>query len=66
MDPLYSDDQIAVAEYISDMAFELSKLAAAANHRLLAHLLQMAWLESERICGRPLVTQVPERPKMLA
>jgi hypothetical protein len=41
-----------VADYISTMTAHLAQMAAAQNFVLLTHLLEMAWLESERLCGR--------------
>jgi hypothetical protein len=41
-----------VADYISTMTAHLAQIAAAQNFILLAHLLDMAWLEAERLCGR--------------
>jgi hypothetical protein len=40
------------ADYISTMTAQLAQLAAAENFILLAHLLEMAWLEAEQLCGR--------------
>jgi len=45
-----------VAEYISVMAAQLAQLAATHNHVALAHVLEMAWLESELLCGRTVAT----------
>ena len=45
-------DQTEVADYIADMAAELAVLAAWAEHTDLARILEMARLESERLCGR--------------
>jgi hypothetical protein len=41
-----------VADYISTMTAQLAQMAAAENLILLTHLLEMAWLEAERLCGR--------------
>jgi hypothetical protein len=41
-----------VADYISTLTAQLAQLAAAQNFILLAHLLEMAWLEAEQLCGR--------------
>ena len=41
-----------VADYISAMTAQLAQLAAAEHFTTLAHLLEMAWLESEQLCGR--------------
>jgi hypothetical protein len=41
-----------VADYISTMTAQLAQLAAAQNFILLTHLLDMAWLEAEQLCGR--------------
>jgi hypothetical protein len=41
-----------VANYISTMTAQLAQLVAAQKFILLAHLLEMAWLEAERLCGR--------------
>jgi|GEM_PF-6794558 hypothetical protein len=46
------EDRTATADYISRVAAELAQMAASAEHNVLAHLLQMARLESEQICGR--------------
>ena len=46
------DDRTAVAEYISDLTAELALMAAWAEHADLARILEMARLESERLCGR--------------
>ena len=40
------------ADYISTMTAHLAQMAAAQNFILLTHLLEMAWLEAERLCGR--------------
>ena len=45
-----------VADYISTMTAQLAQMAAAENFILLAHLLEMAWLEAERLCGRDSIT----------
>ena len=41
-----------VADYISTMTAHLAHMAAAQNFILLTHLLEMAWLEAEQLCGR--------------
>jgi len=41
-----------VADYISTMTAHLAQMAAAKNFILLTHLLEMAWLEAEQLCGR--------------
>jgi hypothetical protein len=41
-----------VADYISAMTAQMAQMAAAKNFILLAHLLEMAWLEAEQLCGR--------------
>jgi hypothetical protein len=41
-----------VADYISTVTAHLAQMAAAQNYVLLTHLLEMAWLEAERLCGR--------------
>jgi hypothetical protein len=45
-----------VADYISTVTAQLAQMAAAENFLLLAHLLEMAWLEAERLCGRDSIT----------
>ncbi len=44
----------AVAEYISEMAAQLAKLAASARHTELVYALEIARLEAEQICGHAL------------
>jgi hypothetical protein len=34
------------------MTAHLAQMAAAQNFVLLTHLLEMAWLEAEQLCGR--------------
>jgi hypothetical protein len=46
------EDKTATADYIAGVIAELARMAAAAEYNVLAHLLQMARLESEQICGR--------------
>jgi hypothetical protein len=46
------DDRKAVADYISDLTAELALMADWAQHTDLARILEMARLESERLCGR--------------
>ena len=41
-----------VADYISTVAAQLAQMAASENFTTLAHLLEMAWLEAEQLCGR--------------
>jgi len=41
-----------VADYISTMTAQLAQMAASENLTTLAHLLEMAWLEAEQLCGR--------------
>jgi hypothetical protein len=41
-----------VADYISTVAAQLAQMAASENYTTLAHLLEMAWLEAEQLCGR--------------
>jgi hypothetical protein len=41
-----------VADYISTMTAQMAQMAAAQNFILLTHLLEMAWLEAEHLCGR--------------
>jgi hypothetical protein len=41
-----------VADYIATMTVQLAQMAAAENFTLLVRLLEMAWLEAERLCGR--------------
>jgi hypothetical protein len=45
-----------VADYISTMTAQLAQMAAAENFVLLTHLLEMAWLEAEQLCGRDSIT----------
>jgi hypothetical protein len=49
-----------VADYISAMTAQLAQLAASEHYTMLAHLLEMAWLEAEQLCGRDSVT--PRHP----
>jgi hypothetical protein len=49
-----------VADYISTMTAQLAQMAASEHYTMLAHLLEMAWLEAEQLCGRDSVT--PRRP----
>lgn len=46
------DERTAIADYISALAAELAVMAAWAEHADLARILEMARLESERLCGR--------------
>jgi hypothetical protein len=41
-----------IADYISAMTAQLAQMAASKNYTTLAHLLEMAWLEAEHLCGR--------------
>jgi hypothetical protein len=41
-----------VADYISAMTAQMAQMAAAENYTTLAHVLEMAWLEAEQLCGR--------------
>jgi hypothetical protein len=41
-----------VADYISTVAAQLAQMAASESYATLAHLLEMAWLEAEQLCGR--------------
>jgi hypothetical protein len=43
-----------VAQYISELTAELAQLAAAEHYTDLVCLLEMARLESDRLCGRNL------------
>jgi hypothetical protein len=52
MDCESEDERVAVAEYVSDLTAELALMAAWAEHADLARILEMARLESERLCGR--------------
>jgi hypothetical protein len=45
-----------VADYISTIAAQLAQMAASENFTLLAHLLEMAWLEAEQLCDRDSIT----------
>lgn len=40
-----------LADYISELTAELAQLAAAEHHTDLACILEMARLESDRLCG---------------
>jgi putative NADH-flavin reductase len=42
----------AVADYISAMTAQMAQMAASEQYTTLAHLLEMAWLEAEQLCGR--------------
>jgi hypothetical protein len=42
------------------MTAQLAQLAASEHYTMLAHLLEMAWLEAEQLCGRDSVT--PRHP----
>jgi hypothetical protein len=46
------DEQTTIAQYVCDLTAELAVMAAYAEHVDLARLLEMARLESERLCGR--------------
>ena len=41
-----------VADYISTMTAQLAQMAASEHYTTLTHLLEMAWLEAEQLCGR--------------
>ena len=41
-----------VADYIATMTAQLAQMAASEHFTTLAHLLEMAWLEAEQLCGR--------------
>jgi hypothetical protein len=41
-----------VADYISTVTAQLAQMASSEHYATLAHLLEMAWLEAEQICGR--------------
>ncbi len=45
-----------IADYISTMTSQLAQMAASENFILLTNLLEMAWLEAERLCGRDSIT----------
>jgi hypothetical protein len=45
-----------VADYISAVTAQLAQMAAAEHYTTLAHILEMAWLEAEQLCGRDAVT----------
>ena len=45
-----------VADYISTVVAQLAQMAALQHYTTLAHVLEMAWLESEQLCGRDSVT----------
>jgi len=45
-----SDDE--VADYISAMTAQMAQMAASKHYTTLTHLLEMAWLEAEQLCGR--------------
>jgi hypothetical protein len=45
-----------IADYISTMTAQLAQMAASENFILLTNLLEMAWLEAERLCGRDSIT----------
>ena len=51
-----------VADYISAMTAQMAQMAAAENFILLAHLLEMAWLEAEHLCGRDSVAPPHRSP----
>jgi hypothetical protein len=51
-----------VADYISTMTAQMAQMAAAENFILLAHLLEMAWLEAEHLCGRDSVAPPHRSP----
>ena len=41
-----------IADYISAMTAQMAQMAASEQYATLAHLLEMAWLEAEQLCGR--------------
>jgi hypothetical protein len=41
------------------MTAQMAQMAASENFILLAHLLEMGWLEAEQLCGRDSI--VPRR-----
>jgi len=41
-----------VADYISTMTAQMAQMVASEHYATLAHLLEMAWLEAEQLCGR--------------
>ncbi|HMG81103.1 MAG TPA: hypothetical protein VK591_20645 [Xanthobacteraceae bacterium] len=41
-----------VADYISAMTAQMAQMAASEHFTTLVHLLEMAWLEAEQLCGR--------------
>jgi hypothetical protein len=41
-----------VADYIATVTAQLAQMAASEHYTTLAHLLEMAWLEAEQLCGR--------------
>jgi len=45
-----------VADYIATVTAQLAQMAAAEHYTTLAQLLEMAWLESEQLCGRDSIT----------
>jgi hypothetical protein len=47
---------LEVADYICTMTAQLAQMAASENFTMLAHLLEMAWLEAEQLCDRDSVT----------
>jgi hypothetical protein len=51
-----SDKSNDVADYISAVTAQLAQMAAAENFTMLAHLLEMAWLEAEQQCDRDSIT----------
>jgi hypothetical protein len=60
MDCETENDETVVAEYVADLTAELAVMAAWAEHVELARILEMARLESERLCGRTSDTAEPE------
>jgi hypothetical protein len=34
------------------MTAQMAQMAASENYTTLAHVLEMAWLEAEQLCGR--------------
>jgi len=41
-----------VADYIAAVTAQLAQMAASEHYTTLARVLEMAWLESEQLCGR--------------
>jgi hypothetical protein len=45
-----------VADYIATVTAQLAQMAASEHYTTLARVLEMAWLESEQLCGRDSIT----------